>query len=171
VICTEAVHEAAPITVHVSVGPPDGADASISDESSAKPDGPVLIIEDHADTRRMVEMFLEFHGIPSVSAENGHAGLLALEKYRPSIILLDLSMPVMDGRQFRAAQQNLANAALAAVPVVVMSAEHNCVLEGEQMGAVEVIEKPIDMDRMVAVVRTHCRQASAAASDARMKVL
>jgi CheY-like chemotaxis protein len=137
-------------------------EARLAERTPGTAAGPVLIIEDHADTRQMVATFLECHGIPSVGADNGRSGLVALEKYRPSIILLDLAMPVMDGRQFRAAQQNLPDARLAAIPVVVMSAEPNCKLEGERLQAVEVLEKPVDIDRMVAIVKAfYCDGSSA----------
>jgi CheY-like chemotaxis protein len=75
--------------------------------------GPVLVIEDHADTRRMVEEFLRFEGIAALGAENGVEGLLALQAHRPSLILLDLSMPIMDGWRFRHEQLRLSEAGLA----------------------------------------------------------
>src|SRR5687767_14035009 len=58
---------------------------------------PVLVIEDHSDTRHMVEEFLTFSGIPVVGAQNGQEGLTALRQHSPCLILLDLTMPVMDG--------------------------------------------------------------------------
>ncbi|MGH8639539.1 MAG: response regulator [Burkholderiales bacterium] len=119
--------------------------------------GPVLVIEDHADTRRMVEEYLRFEGIPAVGAENGLEGLAALREHRPSLILLDLSMPVMDGWRFRHEQQRLPEAYLAAVPVVVLSALNDCVRQAEVLGAIDVIPKPIDFDRLLAAVRQYYR--------------
>jgi CheY-like chemotaxis protein len=74
---------------------------------------PVLVIEDHADTRHMVEEYLRFEGIPTIGAANGLEGLSALRESRPSVILLDLSMPVMDGWRFRQEQQRLQDGGLA----------------------------------------------------------
>lgn len=52
----------------------------------------------------MVQKYLAFAGIRTVTAENGKQALLAMCDHRPSLILLHLTMPVMDGWQFRAAQ-------------------------------------------------------------------
>ena len=58
-------------------------------------------------------------------------GLAALRENRPFLILLDLSMPVMDGWRFRAEQQRLPDGELAGVPVVVLSALSDCESQGE----------------------------------------
>lgn len=91
-----------------------------------------------------------------MAAENGLTGLTALREHRPCIVLLDLSMPVMDGWRFREEQQRLSDGRLAGTPVVVLSALSDATQQAERLGAVEVIPKPIDFDRMVAVVRTYC---------------
>jgi CheY-like chemotaxis protein len=118
------------------------------------------VIEDHADTRHMVEEYLTFEGIPTIGAENGLEGLAALREDRPSVILLDLSMPVMDGWRFRHEQQRLPDRDLAGIPVVVLSALHDCERQAQVLGAVDVIPKPIDFDRMLAVVRRYYVAAS-----------
>ncbi|MGH9241442.1 MAG: response regulator [Vicinamibacterales bacterium] len=118
-------------------------------------DRPVLLIEDHADTRHMVEEFLTFSGVPVVAAENGAEGLKRLEQHRPSVVLLDLTMPVMDGWRFREEQLRLRDATLANVPVVILSAIHDCEREADRLGAVDVVPKPIDFDRMLAIVRRY----------------
>ena len=115
--------------------------------------GPVLVVEDHADTRHMVEQFLQFQGIPTVGAENGLAGLGALRDHHPSLVLLDLSMPVMDGWRFRQEQQRLTEPELAQVPVVILSALNDCADHAQRLGAVDVIPKPIDLDRLSALVQ------------------
>ena|SRR3989442_12762271 len=124
------------------------------------PPRPVLVIEDHADTRHMVEEYLTFEGIPTIGAENGLEGLAALREDRPSVILLDLSMPVMDGWRFRHEQQRLPDRDLAGIPVVVLSALHDCERQAQVLGAVDVIPKPIDFDRMLAMVRRYYVAAS-----------
>jgi CheY-like chemotaxis protein len=118
--------------------------------------GLVLVVEDHDDTRHMVEEFLRMQGIPAVGANNGLTGLAALRQHRPCVVLLDLSMPVMDGWGFREEQQRLPDGTLAAVPVVVLSALAEAPRHAEALGAVDVILKPIDFDRMVDVIRIYC---------------
>ena len=124
-------------------------------ETDPKPEatGPVLVVEDHADTRHMVEQYLQFQGIATVGAENGLVGLGALREHRPSLVLLDLSMPVMDGWRFRQEQQQLPEQRLAEVPVVILSALNDCEVHAQRLGAVDVIPKPIDLDRLSALVQ------------------
>jgi CheY-like chemotaxis protein len=117
---------------------------------------PILVIEDHEDTRHMVQTALEVNGFATVGAADGLRGLHALQQYRPCIILLDLSMPVMDGWRFRTEQQQLADQELAGVPVVVVSAVSDCQEHGRKFGAADVIPKPVDIDRILRVVQQHC---------------
>ena len=122
-------------------------------------DRPVLVVEDHEDTRHMVETFLRINGIPVVAADNGLTGLTALQQHRPCVVLLDLSMPVMDGWQFRAQQQRLPDDSLAGTPVVVLSALNDASRHARTLGAADLIPKPIDFDRLVTVVRGFCEPA------------
>jgi CheY-like chemotaxis protein len=117
---------------------------------------PVLVIEDHLDTRQMVETFLQIEGIATIGAANGLQGLAALREHVPAVILLDLTMPVMDGWRFREEQRRLADALLASIPVVVLSALNDCRQHARALGAVDVIPKPIDFDRLIEIVRRYC---------------
>ena len=82
---------------------------------------PILIVEDDEDLREMMAQLLALEGFKAETAANGREALayLALGD-RPDVILLDLMMPVMDGWEFR--RQQVTDPALAAVPVVVLSA-------------------------------------------------
>ncbi len=72
----------------------------------------------------------------------------------PALILLDLTMPVMDGVAFLA--HIPAHAQLASVPVIVMSGDSRALLRAEQPDNVrEVLPKPIDVSRMMELVRKH----------------
>lgn len=117
---------------------------------------PVLVVEDHADTRHMVEEYLTFAGVPTVGAENGKAALAALRQCRPCLILLDLTMPIMNGWEFRDEQRRLPEPDLAGVPVMILSALPEADVEAKRLGAVDVIRKPIDLDRLVSTVRRFC---------------
>ena len=82
--------------------------------------GDVLVIEDDEDTRSRVRSLLARNGWTVTEAENGRAALEAVKDGVPSVVLLDLNMPEMDGftflRQFRASKD------WSAVPVIVMTA-------------------------------------------------
>lgn len=83
----------------------------------------ILIVEDSEDARFLVASILSFEGFATDCAENGEAALQRLNTGNlPAIILLDLSMPVMDGFAFL--RHQAADTRLADIPVVVHTAEH-----------------------------------------------
>ena len=81
----------------------------------------ILIVDDDGPIREALVEVLAKEGFELDQAENGRKALQLLHDHvRPDVILLDLTMPVMNGCEFRQAQ--LADAELASIPVVVMSA-------------------------------------------------
>lgn len=84
------------------------------------PEKHVLVIDDDADTRSHIRKVLARDGWSVEEAENGQAGLGALTAALPSIVLLDLTMPVMDGFAFLEAMR--ARPECAAIPVIVLTA-------------------------------------------------
>lgn len=60
----------------------------------------VLVVDDNADARKLVRMILENEGLPVIEAENGYLGLMRVAERKPALILLDLLMPGMSGKQF-----------------------------------------------------------------------
>jgi CheY-like chemotaxis protein len=119
----------------------------------------VLVVDDAPDERQLTESLLASYGYRVVGAAHGKEALARLRERCPALILLDLNMPVMDGWQFRAAQRRLTNRALAAVPVLVVSALDDAPIEGNRLQAVGVIQKPFDPDNLLeavsAAVRPH----------------
>ena len=87
------------------------------------PDGtaPVLVVEDDADTREMLQRMLEREGFTVTEAADGRAGLDRVAEQRPSLILLDLLMPQMNGFEFLAELQTRPE--WRSIPVVVVTAK------------------------------------------------
>lgn len=81
--------------------------------------------------------------------------VLALTSHRPRLIVLDLMMPEMDGRRFREQQRQLADHELASIPIILLSARPDHDDYASALDAVATIRKPIDLDRLHAVVRTY----------------
>jgi len=82
---------------------------------------PILLVEDNADVLDVTRVLLESEGYAVATAVNGADALALLRAgLRPSLIVLDLAMPVMDGWEFRDAQR--ADPALCAIPTIVYSA-------------------------------------------------
>ena len=118
----------------------------------AQPPNPILVIEDDPDLSLMLATALELDGQRVVTAANGMEAIHLAQAHHPALIVLDLMLPVMSGEQFRKAQ--LADDALKAVPVLVVSARHDAVLVAERMKAVGCLTKPVDLETFSALVRT-----------------
>jgi two-component system, chemotaxis family, chemotaxis protein CheY len=120
----------------------------------------VLIVEDDDDMRHIVTQLLEYHGWQAHEAADGIAGLDALHKHRPSLILLDLAMPRMNGIEFRRRQRELPDRRLANVPVVVVSAMADAAQHKSALHAAQVLVKPFEADRLLQAVESHVRPVS-----------
>ena len=83
--------------------------------------GEVLVVDDDAHTRQRIRALLEKDGWSVMEAENGQAGLQRVADHRPEVVLLDLTMPVMDGFTFL--QQLRALPGCGELPVVVLTAD------------------------------------------------
>ena len=117
----------------------------------------VLIVEDDHDIAESLSDVLLDDGYGVRCAANGARALALLEQgERPHVILLDLMMPVMDGRSFRSAQLAL-RPALAALPVIVLSGSRDARARAEELGAVAAITKPFDLDDVVSAVARACQ--------------
>ena len=115
---------------------------------------PVLIVEDDEDLRDMMAQMLTIEGFQAATAANGREALEYLQHTsKPNLILLDLMMPVMDGWEFR--RQQKADPAIAPVPVIVLSALDPSRAAG--VDAAAFLKKPLDFDRLLELVRAHCR--------------
>jgi CheY-like chemotaxis protein len=115
----------------------------------------ILIVEDDVDVREALAVFLAGEGYKVVEAGHGAEALDQLRSAVPfCLILLDLFMPVMDGWTFRAEQ--LRDAALATIPVIVISADASAVRRGRELGAVASMVKPIDFDALLKHVDEYC---------------
>ena len=114
----------------------------------------VLVIEDDYDSRDMLCEWLRQHGYRCVGAVDGYDGLSCLEELpHLSLILLDLMMPGMSGRQFRTIQRD--HARHGRVPVVVLTAHANPYAESQSLDAQDVLTKPLDLRALLKVVRRY----------------
>jgi CheY-like chemotaxis protein/anti-sigma regulatory factor (Ser/Thr protein kinase) len=84
-------------------------------------DLPVLVVDDDAGVRQLLRRMLEPDGYTVVEAENGRVALEELRRLTPSVVLLDLMMPEMDGFEFVA--EFRAHESWRAIPVVVITAK------------------------------------------------
>ena len=122
--------------------------------------GNVLIVEDDPEMREMLAQMLAMEGFHAVVAEDGLEALHMLRTVRhrapdvPCLVLLDLKMPRLGGREFRRAQ--LGDPIVASVPVAVISGATDAEQRAQDLGAVAALSKPIDVDVLMQVVRRYC---------------
>jgi CheY-like chemotaxis protein len=115
--------------------------------------GTVLVVEDEHDIRVCLRESLEAEGYFVVSAANGASGLELLSNMTlPSVILLDVNMPIMTGDQFLSAL--LANDKLRSIPVIQISAGQTPQMHGVKLA----LKKPLNLDDLLAAV-ARCRAA------------
>jgi CheY-like chemotaxis protein len=112
----------------------------------------VLVVDDDPDIRAVIGDLLEDEGYEVASAANGREALgLLYDGMRPSVILLDLVMPVMSGWDFL--EYQLRDPRLSDIPVVVFSAAGtDAELVRFRMSGVAVMPKPFDNDELIALV-------------------
>jgi CheY-like chemotaxis protein len=122
--------------------------------------GNVLIVEDDPETREMLRQLLATQGFYALAAEDGLEALHLLRTVRhrapkaPCLVLLDLKMPRLGGNEFRRAQ--LGDPTVANVPIAIMSGASDLHERAEAMGAVATLAKPLDVDRLIEVVKRYC---------------
>jgi two-component system, cell cycle response regulator DivK len=123
------------------------ARGGMDDKSDSRPT--VLVVEDFEDNRFMMRRLLEMSGYRVVEAVNGNQAVDSAASERPDIILMDLSLPQLDGlaatRRIRSHEDGRK------VPIVAVSAHDSADFHAEALaaGCNEYVTKPIDFDQLV----------------------
>jgi CheY-like chemotaxis protein len=126
------------------------------------PDHRVLVVDDEDMIRDSLVEYLDENGYRAIGAVDGQDALakLAAAEQRPCVILLDLMMPIMDGKTFRAEQ--LRDPALADIPVIVLSAYHGVAKWAGELNLRDHLAKPFRLEELLRLVNKHCPVQSAA---------
>jgi UDP-3-O-acyl N-acetylglucosamine deacetylase len=123
----------------------------------------VLVVDDEASIRRSLEGVLKDEGFSVVLAEDGESAIRILMNTRPALVLLDIWMPGMDGletlRKIKEIHQDL--------PVVMISghATISTAVAATRLGAMDFLEKPLDLSGTIQLVRRVLTQPETPASD------
>jgi two-component system, chemotaxis family, chemotaxis protein CheY len=113
----------------------------------------VLIVEDDADLRELLARLLSEEGYQVRVAANGAEALRAVERTMPALILLDMTMPVLDGWGFsRALRERHHPDRPAIAPILVMTAAVDAATRAADVGACGWVAKPFDVDRLLSEV-------------------
>lgn len=111
-------------------------------------DAPILVVDDDPTILATVSEALDFEGFPVVTATNGAEALEVVDRNRPSLVLLDMRMPVLDGWGFmRAVRERRLN-----LTVVVMTAAADARRWAREVDAQGVLAKPFELDDLLGAV-------------------
>ncbi len=112
----------------------------------------ILIVEDDDGVQQALANVLREEGYEVETVNDGTAALRRLnEGPPPSLILLDLMLPQMDGTEFRARQ--LADSRVANIPVIVVSARPDGRTTAQRIGAADFLPKPMSFDALIRAVQ------------------
>jgi CheY-like chemotaxis protein len=113
----------------------------------------VLVVEDFEDNRFMMRRLLEMGGYRVIEAINGQEAVTIAEREQPHLILMDLSLPQIDG--LAATRQIRQLDGMAQTPIVAISAHDTSDFRADALaaGCNEYLTKPVDFDRLESLLR------------------
>ena len=126
----------------------------------------ILIVEDDPSIRRVIALALKSAGYETVEADTGNGGLDAARTCRPSLVLLDIMLPGMDGISVCRALR--ADSGTKALPVIMLTAkgEERDIVAGLDAGANDYVTKPFSKEVLLARIRAALRRDAEAAASA-----
>lgn len=127
----------------------DGPDGRIEGMTAAS--RAILVVDDDAEILAMLRDFLEGEGLAVRTAGNGAEALDIIDDVSPSLILLDMRMPVLDGWGFAAQLRERG----VTYPIVVMTAAESARSWADEIGANGYIAKPFDVNELLQLIERH----------------
>lgn len=136
---------------------PAAAEGLASAPAAADGRATVLVVDDDALVRGLLTKTLEKEGYRVIAAGNGVEGLALARLHRPQAITLDVLMPQMDG--WRALKEFKSDIALRDIPVIMVTVlnERGMAIP---LGAADFVTKPVDRQRLAAILREHCSSSA-----------
>ena len=122
----------------------------------------ILVVEDFEETRSAIKLLLELRGYRVLEAVNGHEAVEIARRERPDLVLMDLSLPLLDG--FAATRSIREETQLRDVPIVAVTAHAtpDYRVKAFAAGCDEFVTKPIDFDKLGNLLSRLLRKASSA---------
>ena len=104
----------------------------------------ILVVEDTRDTLELIRFMLEFEGYRVVEAENGRDAVEMARRERPDAVVMDMSLPMMDGCQTTRCIRG--EPGMAAVPIIACTAHNRWEWRGKAIiaGCTDFLTKPIE---------------------------
>jgi CheY-like chemotaxis protein len=110
----------------------------------------VLLIEDDSWIRSLLSELLPAEGYSIEEATNGVAGVRLAKERQPDVVILDLAMPEMSGTDVL--RELKSDGLTADIPIIIVSSNTNCLQSGDAHRAAAVMQKPFDVDELIAHV-------------------
>jgi signal transduction histidine kinase/CheY-like chemotaxis protein len=142
------------LPAEVAESPAESAPPAATVERAAPVTGTVLVIDDEASVRDLMQRFLVKEGFRVLVAAGGDEGLRLARERRPDAITLDVMMPGLDGWAVLTALK--VDPELAEIPVIMLTIVDDKNL-GYALGAADYLTKPIERERLVAVLNQYRR--------------
>ncbi len=120
----------------------------------------ILIIEDDTDIRQLLHFNLQAEGFSVLEAANGKDGLEMARRHKPSLILLDVMLPLLDG--FGVCKELGRDPVMSAIPILMLTARGEEVdrIVGLELGADDYVVKPFSMRELLLRIRAILRRHS-----------
>jgi GAF domain-containing protein/CheY-like chemotaxis protein/anti-sigma regulatory factor (Ser/Thr protein kinase) len=158
IVVDSAPGKGSTFAVWLPTGHEDAASASTAGQGTGTAVAPasgsrtVLVIDDDADARSLMRRFLAREGFDTLTTADGSEGLRLARQFKPSLIILDVLMPRMDG--WAVLKELQSDPELAAIPVVMLS-----ILDEQEkgfaLGAADYLIKPFDRTRLQSILERH----------------
>lgn len=106
----------------------------------------ILVVDDEAKMRRVLQLFLEEHGYAVAQAENGEAALEKIASFHPDLVICDIRMPRLNGIEMLRRSKDISED----LPIILMTAygEVKTAVEAMKLGAENYVTKPLDMEEL-----------------------
>jgi CheY-like chemotaxis protein len=116
----------------------------------------ILVVEDYEDTRHFMKLLLETYGYDVIEAGDGLEAVKAIRENFPDLVLMDISMPVMDGltatKTIRTFKRGVT------IPIIAITAHGNRFYKkAMEAGCNDLIEKPVDFDSLETVLKQYLK--------------
>ena len=113
----------------------------------------ILVVEDLADIRKMMKIMVELYGYEVIEARDGAEAVEQAREHRPSLVLMDLAMPLMNGAE--AARAIKSTESCEDIPIIAVTAYQNMDEEALDAGCSSVIHKPVDFLKLKTLLAEH----------------
>jgi len=120
-------------------------------DDSTLTDQLVLVVEDDSDLRQTIQWLLEDEGFLVETAGDGKEALERATQRKPSLVVLDMGLPIIDGNGVAAGLRSTYGNS---VTILTMTADGRAAEKAQRIGAIGYLSKPFDLDALVDAVRS-----------------